>query len=60
MISGFKAELSNNEKQSKIMLVNSDPENLLKEKTACYSFAKEAKRNNNIEGLPVVVKENKL
>ena len=34
MISGFKAALSNSEKQRKAMPVNSDPENFLKEKTA--------------------------
>ena len=34
MISGFKAALSNSEKQRKVMLVNSDLENLLKEKIA--------------------------
>ena len=31
----------NSEKQSKIMLVKSDLENLLKEKTAYYRFVKE-------------------
>jgi len=41
MISGFKAALSNSEKQRKVMLVNSDLENSLKEKTACYGFVKE-------------------
>ncbi len=34
MISGLKAALSNSEKQRKDMLVNSDFENSLKEKTA--------------------------
>jgi hypothetical protein len=41
MISGLKAALSNSEKQRKVMLVNSDLENLLKEKTARYSFVNE-------------------
>ena len=41
MISGLKAALSSSEKQRKIMLVNSDLENLLKEKTAYYGFVKE-------------------
>jgi hypothetical protein len=41
MISGFKAALSSSEKQRKIMLVNSDFENSLKEKTACYRLVKE-------------------
>ena len=42
MISGLKAALSNSEKQRKIMLVNSDLENSLKEKTAYYGSVKEA------------------
>jgi hypothetical protein len=41
MISGLKAALSNSEKQRKIMLVNSDLETFLKEKTACYGLVKE-------------------
>jgi glycerol-3-phosphate responsive antiterminator len=41
MISGLKAALSNSEKQRKIMLVNSDLVNSLKEKTACCGFVKE-------------------
>jgi len=41
MISGFKAALSNSEKQRKAMLVNSDFENSLKENTACYGLVKE-------------------
>ena len=41
MISRLQAALSNSEKQRKIMLVNSDLENLLKEKTAYYGFVKE-------------------
>ena len=41
MISGLKAAVSNSEKQRKIMLVNSDPENFLKEKTAYYGLFKE-------------------
>jgi len=41
MISRLQEALSNSEKQRKIMLVNSDLENLLKEKTACYRFVKE-------------------
>ena len=41
MISGLKAALSNSEKQRKVMLVNSDPENFLKEKTAYYGLVKE-------------------
>ena len=41
MIFQFKAALSNSEKQRKIMLVNSDLENLLKEKTAYYGSVKE-------------------
>ena len=32
---------SNSEKQGNVMLVNSDLENFLKEKTACYDFLKE-------------------
>jgi len=35
------AGASNSEKQGNIMLVKSDLENLLKEKTACYRFVKE-------------------
>jgi hypothetical protein len=41
MISGFKAALSNSEKQRKAILVNTDLENFLKEKTACYGLVKE-------------------
>ena len=41
MISGLKAALSNSEKQRKAMLVNSDFENSLKEKTAYYGLVKE-------------------
>ena len=41
MISGLRAAVSNSEKQRKVMLVNSDLENLLKEKTACYGLVKE-------------------
>ena len=41
MISGLKAALSNSENQRKIMLVNSDLENFLKEKTAYYGLVKE-------------------
>ena len=41
MISGLKAALSNSEKQRKVMLVNSDLENFLKEKTAYYGLVKE-------------------
>jgi len=41
MISGFKAALSNSEKQRKVMLVNSDLENLLKEKIVDYELVKE-------------------
>ena len=41
MISGLKAAVSNSEKQRKIMLVNRDLENLLKEKTAYYGLVKE-------------------
>ena len=37
----MKAALSNSEKQRKIMLVNSDLENFLKEKTAYYGLVKE-------------------
>ena len=33
--------INNSEKQGKVMLVKSDLENLLKEKTACYRFVKE-------------------
>ena len=40
MISGLKAALSNSEKQRKVMLVNSDLENFLKEKTAYYGLLK--------------------
>jgi len=41
MISGLKAALSNGEKQRKVMLVNSDLENSLEEKTAYYGLVKE-------------------
>ncbi len=43
MIFQFKAalELSNSEKQGKVMLVKSDLVNFLKEKTAYYGFIKE-------------------
>lgn len=41
MISRLKVALSNSEKRRKVMLVNSDLENSLKEKTACYGFVKE-------------------
>ena len=41
MISGLKAALSNSEKQRKVMLVNSDLENFLKERTAYYGLVKE-------------------
>ena len=41
MISGLQAALSNSEKQRKVMLVNSDLENFLKEKTAYYGLVKE-------------------
>ena len=41
MISGFKAALSNSEKQRKLMLMNSDLENLLKDKIVNYSLVKE-------------------
>ena len=41
MISEFKAALNNSEKQRKVMLVNSDLGNLLKEKTAYYGLVKE-------------------
>ena len=41
MISGLKAALSNSEKQRKVMLVNSDPENFLKEKIVNYGLVKE-------------------
>ena len=41
MISGLKAAVSNSEKQRKAMLVNSDLENFLKEKTAYYGLVKE-------------------
>ena len=40
MISGFKAALSSSEKQRKVMLVNSDLENLLKEKIVHYGLVK--------------------
>ena len=44
MISQLKKALgvSNSEKQGMVMLVNSDLENSLKEKTAYYGFVKEA------------------
>ena len=41
MISAVKAALSNSEKQRKAMLVNSDLENFLKDKTASYGLFKE-------------------
>jgi len=41
MISRLKVALSNSEKRRKVMLVISDLENSLKEKTACYGFVKE-------------------
>ena len=41
MISRLQAALSNSEKQRKVMLVNSDLENSLKEKTAYYGLVKE-------------------
>ena len=41
MISGLKAALSSSEKQTKIMLVNSDLKNLLKEKIVNYGLVKE-------------------
>ena len=41
MIFQFKAALSNSETQRKAMLVDSDPENFLKEKTAYYCLVKE-------------------
>jgi len=41
MISRFKVALSNSEKQRKAMLVNSDLENSLKERTACRGLVKE-------------------
>ena len=41
MISGLKAALSNSEKQRKVMLVNSDLENFLKEKIVSYGLVKE-------------------
>ena len=41
MISGLKAAVSNSEKQRKLMLMNSDLENFLKEKTAYYGLVKE-------------------
>jgi len=41
MISGLKAAVSNSEKQRKMMLVNSDFENLLKEKIVNYELVKE-------------------
>ena len=37
----MKAALSSSEKQRKAMLVNSDLENFLKEKTAYYGLVKE-------------------
>jgi len=40
MILQFKAALSSSEKQRKVMLVNSDFENFLKEKTAYYGLVK--------------------
>jgi len=40
MIFRFKAALSNSEKQKKVMLMKSDLENFLKEKTAYYGFVK--------------------
>ena len=41
MISGLNAALSNSEKQRKLMLMNSDLENLLKEKIVNYGLVKE-------------------
>ena len=41
MISGLKAALSNSEKQRKLMLMNSDLENFLKEKIVNYGLVKE-------------------
>ena len=41
MIFRFKPALSNSEKQRKVMLVKSDLENCLKEKTVRYDFVKE-------------------
>ncbi len=41
MISRFQAALSNSEKQRKVVLMNSDLENFLTEKTAYYGFVKE-------------------
>ncbi|MDB9929090.1 hypothetical protein OAD04_02430 [Schleiferiaceae bacterium] len=41
MISEFKAALSSSEKQRKLMLMNSDLENLLKEKIVNYGLDKE-------------------
>jgi hypothetical protein len=41
MISGLHAALSNSEKQRKLMLMNSDPENLLKDKIVTYGLVKE-------------------
>ena len=40
MISGLKAALSNSEKQRKVMLVNSDLENFLKEKIVNHGLVK--------------------
>jgi hypothetical protein len=40
MIPRLKAALSNSEKQTKVMLMKSDLENFLKEKTAYYGFVK--------------------
>jgi hypothetical protein len=41
MISGLKASLSNSEKQRKLMLMNSDVENLMKEKIDSHGLVKE-------------------
>jgi len=41
MIFRFKVALSDSEKQRKVKLVNSDLENLLKEKIVCYGVVKE-------------------
>ena len=41
MTSEFKAALSSSEKQRKLMLMNSDLENLLKEKIVNYGLVKE-------------------
>ena len=41
MISGLKAALSNSKKQGKVILMNSDLENFLKEKIVNYGLVKE-------------------